>query len=58
MTNGAHFGEPVLPVTLSLPNMGEREFVALCAEFPESIVEYTADGPVDGFVLDLSAIFS
>lgn len=36
--------QAVLPATLTIPDMSEEDFLAVCAQFPDSLVEYTADG--------------
>src|SRR5258708_27413619 len=38
--------ENLLPVTLTAPGLSEAEFLALCAQFPDATLEYTADGTV------------
>jgi Uma2 family endonuclease len=35
-----------LPITLTYPCLSDQEFAALCAKFPDSIVEYSSDGTV------------
>jgi Uma2 family endonuclease len=35
-----------LPITLTYPFLSDQEFAALCAKFPDSIVEYSSDGAV------------
>ena len=35
-----------LPATFTAPGLSEAEFLALCAQFPDAMVEYTADGTV------------
>ena len=38
--------ESMLPATLTVPGMGEREFLELCEKFPDATLEYEADGTV------------
>lgn len=35
-----------LPVTLTAPNLNEREFLELCGQFPECTLEVSSDGTV------------
>jgi Uma2 family endonuclease len=35
-----------LPATFSAPGLSEPEFLALCDEHPDCMLEYTADGTV------------
>jgi Uma2 family endonuclease len=35
-----------LPASFSAPGLTEERFIALCEEFPDSFVEYSADGTV------------
>ncbi len=34
----------MLPASLTIPDISEEDFLAICAQFPDSLVEYTADG--------------
>jgi Uma2 family endonuclease len=36
----------LLPATFTAPELSEDEFLKLCDEFPDAILEYTADGTV------------
>lgn len=36
----------VLPATFTSPGLSEAQFLALCDEFPDCMLEYTADGTV------------
>jgi Uma2 family endonuclease len=36
--------EEMLPATLTAPGLSEEEFLALCAKFPDALLEYTEDG--------------
>lgn len=36
----------MLPATFTRPGLTEAEFLAICDEFPDSFLEYTADGEV------------
>lgn len=46
MTLAALQIEKHLPATLTAPGLSEAEFLALAQEFPDSFLEYTADGTV------------
>ena len=46
MTLSALAIENHLPATFTAPGLSEAEFMALCAQFPNAMVEYTADGTV------------
>lgn len=35
-----------LPATFTVPGLSEEEFLALCQEYPDCFLEYTADGTV------------
>lgn len=38
--------ESLLPATFTAPGLSEAEFLKLCAQFPDAMVEYTSDGTV------------
>ena len=38
--------EEHLPATFTAPGLSEKEFLELCAKFPDAMVEYTKDGTV------------
>jgi Uma2 family endonuclease len=46
MTLAALDIEKLLPATFTFPGMSEVDFLALCAQFPDQTLEYTADGTV------------
>lgn len=38
--------DKLLPATFTAPGLSEAEFLELCAQFPDAMVEYTSDGTV------------
>lgn len=46
MTPGTLPIESLLPATFTAPGLSEAEFLKLCAQFPDAMVEYTSDGTV------------